>query len=126
MSNRIVRVAAASIALVIGGTVATTSFASNAQPEAQSPPPAATGGIAIVNAVPEMEISVAIDGEEVVGSLSLGAVQDPYPLAPGSHEVTFSNGSDDFTATVDVAAGESSDVVVHLPAEVGGTPIVSV
>jgi hypothetical protein len=126
MSNRIVRGLAVSIALVIGGTVATISFASTAQPEAQSPPPAATGGVAIVNAVPESEISVAIDGEEVVGSLSLGAVQDPYPLPPGSHEVTFSSGSDDFTATVDVAAGQSSDVVVHLPAEVGGTPIVSV
>ena len=125
MSNRNVRVAALSIALVIGGTVA-TSFSSSAQPQAQSAPPAATGGVALINAVPKMEISVAIDGEEIVGSLALGDVQDPYPLPPGSHEVTFSSGSDDYTATVDVAAGESSDVVVHRPAEVGGTPVVSV
>ena len=34
MSNRTVRVAAVSIALVIGGTIATTSFASDAQPKA--------------------------------------------------------------------------------------------
>ncbi len=126
MSNRIVRVVAASIALVIGGTIATTSFASDAQPEARSLPLADTGGVAVINAVPEMEMSVAIDGEEIVGSLGLGDLPDPHPLAPGSHEVTFSNGSDDFTATVDVTAGESSDVVVHRPAEVGGAPVVSV
>ena len=125
MSNRIVRVAAVSIALVIGGTVA-TSLASNANPEAQRGLPAATGGVAIINAVPETEVSVAIDGEEVVGSLGLGDLRDPYPLAPGSHEVTFGYGSNELTATVDVAAGESSDVVVHLPAEVGGTPVVDV
>jgi hypothetical protein len=126
MSKLTVRVAAVSIALVVGATIATTSFASEAQPDAPGARPAATGGVAIINAVPKMDISVSIDGEEVVSSLALGDLGDPYPLAPGSHEVTFSNGSEDYTATVDVAAGESSDVVVHRPAEVGGTPVVSV
>jgi hypothetical protein len=129
MSNRTVRVAAVVIAVVIGGTIATTSFASNAnnaQPKASRAAHAAKGGVEFINAVPKMDISVAIDGKEVVGSLALGDLGDPYQLAPGSHEVTFSNGSEDYTATVDVSAGQSSDVVVHRPAEVGGTPVVSV
>ncbi len=128
MSIRMFRVIAAAAALAVSGGVATISFAGDAQTgaQAQSAAPADTGGIAIINAVPKMDISVTVDGEEVVGSLALGDLQDAYPVAPGSHEVTFSNGSEDFTATVDVTAGESADVVVHRPADVGGTPVVSV
>ena len=40
--------------------------------------------------------------------------------------MTFDDGSGQWTSTVDVTAGESSDVVVHRPAEVGGTPVISV
>ncbi len=126
--NRTIRVAAVSIALVIGGTVATTSFASEAQPPAPATAKAkaGVGKIAIVQAVPKVALSVSVDGEQVEQGVAEGTIVGPLELAPGSHDITFNDGSQDISSTVEVSAGESSDVVVHRPAEVGGTPVVSV
>ena len=126
MSNRTVRVAAVSIALVIGGTIATTSFASDAQPPAPAPAKATVGKIAIVQAVPKLTVTVTVDGKQVKAGVVEGTIIGPLDLAAGSHEVTFNDGTQDISSTVDVTAGKSSDVVVHRPAEVGGTPLVSV
>jgi hypothetical protein len=124
MSNRIVRIAAVSIALVVGGTIATTSLASDAKPPA--PAKASLGKIAIVQAVPKVTVTVTVDGKQVQQDVAEGTIVGPLELAAGSHDVTFNDGSQDISSTVDVTAGESSDVVVHRPAEVGGTPVVSV
>ena len=125
--NRTVRVAAVSIALVIGGTVATTSFASDAQPPpAKARAKATVGKIAIVQAVPKLTLTVTVDGKQVKAGVVEGTIVGPLELTAGSHEVTFNDGANDISSTVDVTAGKSSDVVVHRPAEVGGTPLVSV
>jgi hypothetical protein len=126
MSNRTVRVATVAIALVIGGTIATTSFASDAKPPAPAPAKATVGKIAIIQAVPKATLTVTVDGKQVQVNVVEGTILGPLALAAGSHDVTFNDGSQDIASTVDVTAGESSDVVVHRPAEVGGTPVVSV
>lgn len=124
MSMRTIRVAAVSIALVAGGAVATTSMASDAR---EAPPgKAAQGKVAIVQAVPKVALTISIDGDPLQADVAEGSIVGPVALAAGSHEVTFNDGSKDISSTVDVTAGESSDVVVHRPAEVGGTPVVSV
>jgi len=127
MNIRSVRAAVTVAALVLSSTLATVSFASNAQ---EAPPAragaAAQGKVAIVQAVPKLSFTVTVDGEEVQGDVVEGTILGPLDLAEGSHEVTFDDGSEQISSSVDVAAGESSDVVVHRPAEVGGTPVVSV
>ena len=126
MRTHTVRAAAASLALVVAGTVATLSVASDAREAPQAHAKADKGEVAIVQAVPKLSLSVAVDGEPVQQDVAEGTVVGPLALAEGSHEITFSDGSQDISSTVDVVAGESSDVVVHRPAEVGGTPVVSV
>ncbi len=129
MNARTVRAAAAAAALVVSGGIAGTSFAGNAS---EAPPAAAaktSGKIAIVQAVPKVDLTVTVDGDAVQQAVAEGTVVGPLDLPAGSHEITFSDasgGTDDITSTVDVTAGQSSDVVVHRPAEVGGSPVVSV
>jgi hypothetical protein len=129
MTIRTVRIAAVSIAMVVGGAVATTSFASDARTAAA---PAAArqatlGKIAIVQAVPQLALTVTVDGDQVEQAVAEGTIVGPLELAAGDHDITFSGGGgDDISSTVTVTAGESSDVVVHRPAAVGGTPVVSV
>ncbi|HET6937059.1 MAG TPA: DUF4397 domain-containing protein [Nocardioides sp.] len=119
------RVASMVAALVISGGIATVSFASDAQ-EAPRAAKAAQGKIVIIQAVPKLTLSVTVDGQPVQQGVAEGTILSPLDLAEGSHEVTFSDGQQDVDSTVTVTAGKSSDVVVHRPAEVGGTPVVSV
>jgi hypothetical protein len=126
MHTRTVRAAAAATALAVSGGLATVSFASDAQEAPPAKAAAAQGKVAIVQAVPKLSLTVTVDGEEVQQDAAEGTIVGPLDLAEGSHEVTFSDGSQDIASTVDVSAGESSDVVVHRPAEVGGTPVVTV
>lgn len=128
MRTRTVRGAAALAALVVSGGVATVSFAGNAEPgvRAAAPQRAAVGEVSLVQAVPSVRLDVTVDGKPVDDDVAEGDVVGPLELSEGSHEVTFSDGTQDIASTVEVTAGESSDVVVHRPAEVGGTPVVSV
>lgn len=129
MNMRTFRVAAAAIALAVAGSVATVSFAGAAQqaPDAAKPKAKANQGkIAIVQAVPKLALTVTVDGQQVQQDVAEGTILGPLELSAGSHDVTFSDGSNDISSSVDVTAGESSDVVVHRPAQVGGTPVVSV
>lgn len=127
MNMRSFRAAAAAVALVVAGGLATTSFASDAQEApVAAKPKASQGKIAIVQAVPKLTLSVTVDGKKVQAGVVEGTIVGPIELSAGSHDVTFSDGTNDIASSVDVTAGESSDVVVHRPAEVGGTPVVSV
>ena len=57
----------------------------------------------------------------------MGDVLGPISVSPGRHRVGFTDpsGTLQVTSTVDVKSGSSSDIVVHLPAEVGGAPVVN-
>ncbi len=113
-------IATAAAAMVLAAGVATIATPSNAQE--------AGGRLAIVHALPDSSLVVTIDGREVAGASPEGEVVGPLEVSQGEHEVTFAeaDGSFSVAATVDVASGSSSDVVVHRPAEVGGDPVVSV
>jgi hypothetical protein len=129
MRTRVFRVTTVVAALVVAGGLATVSFAGDAQeaPHAAKPKARASQGkIAIVQAVPKLTLTVTVDGQQVQQDVAEGTILGPLELSAGSHDVTFSDGSNDISSSVDVTAGESSDVVVHRPAEVGGTPVVSV
>ncbi|HEX5087280.1 MAG TPA: DUF4397 domain-containing protein [Nocardioides sp.] len=126
MYTRNFRAAVAAVALVVGAVV-TTSVASDARVAPRAAiHNAGVGRIAIVQAVPKLTLTVSVDGEQVQQDVAEGTIVGPLDLSAGSHDVTFTDGTGDIASSVDVTAGESSDVVVHRPAEVGGTPVVSV
>ncbi|QIG42934.1 DUF4397 domain-containing protein [Nocardioides anomalus] len=129
MPTRIIRAVSAAAALTVAGAVATVSFASDAQeaaPRAQTPAKAAVGQVALIQAVPQVQLTVTVDGQPVRKDVAEGTVVGPLELAVGSHQVSFTDGKQTIDSTVDVSAGQASDVVVHRPAEVGGQPVVSV
>jgi hypothetical protein len=86
--------------------------------------PQGPGHVTVIQAVPGASVDVAIDGKSVSADAELGAVLGPFDLAVGAHTVTFTDGSLDVESTIDVSAGASIDVVLHLPAEVAGDPVV--
>ena len=91
-----------------------------------SPPAAAAGQVAIVQAVPGETVDVTIDGKAVESGVDSGQVLGPYSLSEGSHQVDFSGGDGiEQATTVEVAAGSNQDVVLHLPASVGGDALVT-
>lgn len=90
---------------------------------AQAAPRKAT--VTVIQAVPGSEVDVSIDGRVMARQASVGDMLGPFELTPGEHEVEFTGpGGLDVESTLTVAAGGSSDVVLHLPAEAGGAPVV--
>jgi hypothetical protein len=116
---RVVTCLAVSAALTLAPTVVAVS--------APMPGPAAPAGhVAIVQAVPGATVDVMIDGEEVESGVAAGEVLGPYRLSPGEHRVDFSgSGGVAEAATVEVAADSEQDLVLHLPASVGGAAVVT-
>jgi hypothetical protein len=84
----------------------------------------ASAQVTVVQAVPGATVDVSVDGRSLATGAEVGDVLGPFDLAPGSHEVTFTGGDTDVASTLDVGAGTSTDVVLHLPADVDGDPVV--
>lgn len=101
----------------------TLSGAGAADATGANPP----GRIVVVQALPGASLTVDIDGRRVDQGAAVGDVLGPYALAPGSHDVRFTDpsGSVSVASTVDVTAGRSTDVVIHRPADVGGAPVLN-
>jgi hypothetical protein len=93
---------------------------------ASAPSAAAVGHVSIVQAVPDSTVDVVVDGDTVASGVSPGEVLGPYPLAAGEHQVDFSGpGGFEQATTVEVTTGSTQDVVLHLPASVGGAAVVT-
>ncbi len=88
---------------------------------------APTATVTVVQAVPGSTVAVRVDGKRVQGDTGVGELVGPLRLPAGSHQLTFtdSSGDLDVTSTLTVKAGSTSDVVLHRPAAVGGTPVVN-
>lgn len=83
------------------------------------------GQVTVIQAVPGARVDVEIDGESVATDAELGAVLGPFDLKVGKHAVTFTDDASlDVVSTLKVASGSSTDLVLHLPAEVDGDPVV--
>src|SRR6476620_11241340 len=88
---------------------------------------APSSAVTIIQAVTGAEVSVTVDGEPR-GDAEVGDLLGPFDLSAGRHDVSFAgvgaDGEDiavDSTLTVEPGG---TDVVLHLPAEVGGAPVV--
>ncbi|HEX6151423.1 DUF4397 domain-containing protein [Nocardioides sp.] len=92
----------------------------------RSAPPAPAGEVYLVQGVVDSEWELSVDGEVVKDGVAAKEIVPAGDLDPGSHEVTAT--SDDGTsvaAAIDVKAGQSLDVVLHLPVEADGTPVLT-
>lgn len=95
---------------------------------AVGPAQAAPQGMArlmVVQALPGQSVDVMLDGDAVSSGADTGSVLGPFEVPAGQHEVTFSDPSGEVLLTTDVALQSDSfqDLVIHLPAEVGGDPV---
>jgi hypothetical protein len=83
--------------------------------------------VTVIQAVPGSAVRVRIDDRSVRRDAKVGSVLGPFSLSPGRHVLTFSglSGSGDVRSTLMVRPGSTTDVVLHLPAAVGGTPVVN-
>lgn len=86
--------------------------------------PPRPGLVTVIQAVPGATVDVSVDGRRLAGGAVVGDVLGPFELAPGSREISFTGDGLSVDSTLDVAAGASQDVVLHLPADVGGDPVV--
>lgn len=132
MSQTTRRAVVSMAALATVATVVGTSFESSAQTgaptvaTARAATPATTGDVAFVQAVPAETVWVSVDGQVIEDAVKGGQVVGPMQLSTGSHEVVFGGGGmPETTSSFDVAAGTSTDLVLHRPAQVGGTPLVT-
>lgn len=111
---------------VVATAVATSALVTgvaSAHADGGAPP----GRLVIVQADPGDALDVSVDGRTVQRDASSGTVLGPIVVSPGRHLVGFtdSSGAVRLRSTVVVASGSSSDIVVHLPAAVHGTPVVN-
>jgi hypothetical protein len=103
-------------ALVGVVVVAAIVVASMGSPAGAAP---TSGEIYVVNAVAGTSADLAVDGEVVQAAAAPKTIVGPLTLSPGEHVVSFTPaGADEVTATIEVAAGSSSDVVAHLGVDI--------
>ncbi len=89
-------------------------------------PAAAPAQLSVVQAVPDVSVDVTIDGRDLSKSVATGKVLGPYPLDAGKHQLDFTGaGGLSISTSVTLKAGESQDVVLHMPASVQGDPVVN-
>jgi hypothetical protein len=80
----------------------------------------------LVQGLPGETLTVAVDGKTVVENQKSGAISDPIKVASGKRRVTVSSaGSTIVDQTVSIGASWSADVVVHLPADPSGDPLLT-
>jgi hypothetical protein len=83
--------------------------------------------IYVVQGLPGKTLDIAVDGHKVASGVKTAAVAGPFKVKAGSRNVTFSSGGKQLLQSkFSVAAKSSWDVVVHLPAQASGKPVVTV
>ena len=80
----------------------------------------------VVQGLPDREIDVEIDGKSVATDVEGATLTKGFTLDPGSHTFTFSeDGTDILSTEVEVDANACIDVVLHLPVDPAGEPVVT-
>jgi hypothetical protein len=82
--------------------------------------------IYVVQGLPGKTLDVAIDGSSVEQGVATAKVVGPFEVEAGSRTVTFSDGGDTvLERKLNVDAGSSRDVVIHLPVSASADPTVT-
>ncbi|WP_392425152.1 DUF4397 domain-containing protein [Barrientosiimonas humi] len=112
---------AAAVTLALGGAPA---GAAQAAPRQADPAPAT---VYVVQGVAGAAMTLRVDGRVVSASAAAKSVVGPLRLTPGKHTVVADapGTASDVTATIDVAAGSSTDAVVHRTADASARPVLT-
>lgn len=113
---RILAVAAvliAAVGVVLGVGVAPVSAADNAT-------------VYLVQGLPDRTVDLAIDGKVVARDVAGATLSSPIAVQAGERTLTFtSEGATVLERTMKVAAGDSTDIVLHLPVDPQAAPVVT-
>lgn len=92
-----------------------------------TPAGAANGGeLFVVQGLPGRTVDVALDGDTVATGLAGATLSPRIPVDAGRHTLTFTSGGSQLVArTINVKAGSSTDVALHLPVNPAGPPVVT-
>lgn len=123
MRTPVLTATAASLA-ALALTAAPVAPAASSGAAASSGPAAVPGLVTLVQAVPDAAVSIEVDGRSVARNAAVGDVLGPLGLTPGRHAVVFTGADFTVDSSLEVSSGRASDVVLHLPAEVDGEPVV--
>jgi hypothetical protein len=80
----------------------------------------------LVQGLPGKTLTIAVDGKTVVKNQKSGVISDPIKVASGKRRVTVTSaGKAIIDQTVSIGPNWSADVVVHLPADPNGKPLLT-
>ena len=96
-------------------------------PAGNSAAPGSAAAIYVVQGLPDQQVTVSVDGDQVDTGLEGGKVGGPYELSAGEHTVEFTpSDGDAISRSIEVKGGSSADVVLHLPNQQDAAPLVTV
>lgn len=85
-----------------------------------------TAAIYVVQGLPGVSADISVDGAVVATGVAAAKVVGPLSVGPGSHTATVTvQGSQVAAASMTAKAGDSTDLVVHLPTDPKGKPIIT-
>ncbi len=85
-----------------------------------------TGSLYLVQGLPDRSIDLAIDGDQVVSAVAGATLAGPFIVDEGSHTLTFTeDGATVLERRMSVAAGDSTDIVLHLQVDPSADPVVT-
>lgn len=107
--------------VVLAGVLALTGLA-------VSPGHAAdTAEVYVIQGIPDKSLGIAVDGKSVAEGVDTAGVVGPFAVDAGSHKIAVTDGSDVILErSMNVAAGSSSDIVLHLPVSAPAAPVATV
>ncbi|MER7073170.1 DUF4397 domain-containing protein [Terrabacter sp. NPDC000476] len=112
------------VTVVAGALAAAASSLWSVSPSVAAPERAR---VFVVQGLPGRLVDVSVDGRPVATGLVGASLSRAVELAAGAHTVTFSSGgSEVLRRSVDLRAGSSSDLVLHLPVDPSGSPVLTV
>lgn len=80
----------------------------------------------LIQGLPGKTLTIAIDGKTVVKNQKSGDISSPIQVSSGKHRVTVTAGGKQIVdQTVTVGPNWNADVVVHLPADPKGDPLLT-
>jgi hypothetical protein len=85
-----------------------------------------TAQVFVIQGLPGRTVDVTVDGRSVERDLEGATLSPQIDLSPGSHRISFSdNGSAILERSMNLEPGSSTDVVLHLPVDPAGPPLVT-
>jgi len=104
--------------LLVGSAVAPAAGATDTDTD--------TASLYVVHGVPGMTADVVVDGRVVQEAAEASAVLGPFEVSPGRHTVSLEAvSSEPLTAAVELAPGESADLVAHRQADPQAPPVLT-